>query len=66
MRLRISRSDAAITYEKLDGTLLLKERAVDPRDMESFTAYRLDADGKAVVEEVETADGVKKVVRDAA
>lgn len=66
VRLSISKSDAAITYEKPDGTLLLKERAVDPRDMEPFTAYRLDADGQAVVEEVETADGVKRVVRDAA
>ena len=65
VRLYISRSDAAIQYEKPDGTILLKERAVDPRDLEAFTSYRLAQDAEAVVEEVQTADGVKKVVRDA-
>lgn len=62
--LHISRSDAAIRYFDKAGKLLLAERAKDPRELEEFDSYRIMEGGQAVVEEVKTPDGVKKVVRD--
>ncbi|MBQ4085464.1 MAG: DUF4968 domain-containing protein [Clostridia bacterium] len=61
----ISKSDAAIRYQLPDGTLLLQEREKDPRELESFSSYKLADEAEAVIEEVSTADGVKKVVREA-
>lgn len=65
LELRISGSDAAIRYYNRNGKLLLAERAKDPRELEEFDSWRIMDDGEAIVEEVKTADGVKKVVRDA-
>lgn len=65
LTLRISRSDAAIRYYGKDGELLLGERAKDPRELDEFDSYRIVDSGQAVVEEVVTADGTKKVARDA-
>lgn len=62
--LRISRSDAAIRYYDKQGKLLLAERDKDPRELEEFDSYRIMEGGEAKVEEIATADGVKKVVRD--
>lgn len=65
VRLWISKSDAAIRYYDREGNLLLRERAKDPRELEEFDAYRIKEDGQAVVEEVATVDGVKKIAREA-
>lgn len=63
--LSVSKSDSAIRYMRPDGSLLLQEREKDPREVESFISYKLADESEAVVEEVKTADGVKKVVREA-
>lgn len=63
--LKISKSDSAIRYYDKDGKLLLAERAKDPRELSEFDSYRIMDGGQAVVEEVATADGIKKVARDA-
>lgn len=63
--LSVSKTDAAIRYMRPDGALLLQEREKDPREVESFSAYKLADDAEAVVEEIKTADGVKKVVKEA-
>ena len=65
VRIRISRSDAAIRYYDSDGELLLAERDKDPRQLDEFDAYRIMDGAQARVEEVKTADGVKKIARDA-
>lgn len=65
LRLSVSLSDAAITYQDSSGRLLLAERPKDPRELEEFDSMRIADDGEARVEEVKTADGVKKVVREA-
>ena len=62
--LHISRSDAAIRYFNKEGKLLLAERAKDPRELEEFDSYRIMEGGEAVVEEIQTPDGIKKVIRD--
>lgn len=62
--LRISKSDSAIRYFDKNGTLLLAEREKDSRELEEFDAYQILEGGEAQIEDVVTADGVKKVVRD--
>ncbi|HJC56741.1 MAG TPA: glycoside hydrolase family 31 protein [Candidatus Eisenbergiella intestinipullorum] len=62
LRLSVSRSDAAVRYFDADGRLLLSERAKDPRELEEFDSCRIPEGGDAGVEEVVTADGVKKMV----
>lgn len=65
LTLSVSKSDAAVRYMRPDGALLLQEREKDPREVEAFNAYKLADDAQAVTEEIRTADGVKKVVREA-
>lgn len=63
LRLLISRETGSIRYEKPDGTLLLKERESQSRQMERFSAYRTVANDRMEVEEVVTPDGVKKRIK---
>lgn len=65
LKLRIAKDESAITYYDGSNRLLLAERAHDPRELESFSVYRMVEDADAAVEEVVTADGVKKVVQEA-
>ena len=64
LTLQVSRSDAAIRYLDADGKLLLAEREKDPRELEEFDSYRIPEGGSVTAEEVATADGVKKMVRE--
>ena len=64
--IRINSAEGAFSYYSGEGSdcrLLLKEREHESRILERFQSYRLETAGK--IEEVETPDGVKKVVRDA-
>ncbi len=63
--LAISKSDASIRYTRPDGRLLLQEREKDPRELEPFKSFKMADDAEAVVEEIQTADGLKKVVKEA-
>ena len=61
----ISRDTGSLRFERRDGTRLLAERERESREAEVFDAYRT-VDGEAAVEEIRTADGVKRRIRDAA
>ena len=59
----ISKKTGAVSFENDNGTLLLKERAFEPRFLEKITLYQTV--GNLKVEEIETADGLKKRVKEA-
>lgn len=65
LRVIVNCRTASVRYETPDGKPVARERAEESREMEAFDSYRISAGGKVRVEEVRTADGVKKVVRDA-
>lgn len=62
----ISMKTGAISYAHADGRLYLSERSKDSKQLESFDVYRTKIDEEARIEEVVTADGVKKVIHGAA
>lgn len=66
LQVRISRSTGSLRFERKDGTLLLAEREYESKTVEAFDAYRTVEGREAVVEEIQTADGVKRRVREAA
>lgn len=66
LRLCISRSDCSIRYFNADGELMLAEREREPRELEEFASYRIAENAQVLVEDVVTADGTKKVIRDVA
>ena len=53
----------AVTFYDVNGAVLLKERACDPRQMERISLYRTVDAGKTQVEEIKTADGIKKKIK---
>ena len=61
----ISKDTGSLRFERKDGTILLAEREYESKEAEAFDAYRT-IDGEAAVEEIQTADGVKRKIRDAA
>lgn len=63
LSLFISKATGAITYFSSEGELLLCERTDDCRELEEFTAYELVQDETTQIEKIQTADGVKEVVR---
>lgn len=63
--LHISKSDAAICYYDQENALLLAERAKDPRELESFDSMKIKDGAKVEIEEIATADGIKKRIRKA-
>lgn len=63
--LEISKSDAAIRYYDSKRKLLIAERDKDPRELESFESMKIVEGAEAEVEEIQTADGVKRRVRSA-
>ncbi|MDO4283796.1 MAG: glycoside hydrolase family 31 protein [Eubacteriales bacterium] len=65
IRLRVSREEGAIRYEKRDGSLLLMEQAYDSKRTEAYQSFRTVVDDRTEVEEVETPDGVKRRLRGA-
>lgn len=63
--IRVNRATGALQYEDTDCGVLLRDRERESRTLEPFDAYRMVVDENTVIEEVETPDGVKKVVREA-
>ena len=66
LQIIISLATGSLRFERKDGTLLLAERGYDSKVVEAFDAYRTVEGQDAVVEEIQTADGVKRRVREAA
>ena len=60
--LKIDRKNASYRWFDRDGKLLLKEADIDSRSLEKFDIFEI---GEARIEKVQTADGVKEVVREA-
>lgn len=65
LRVIVNRKTSSIRCETPEGKLIARERGEESREMEPFDAFRIREDGNAQVEEVQTADGVKKVVKSA-
>ena len=63
--LRINKDTALFQYFDKDGKLLLKERDYESKSLEEFSSYTTVVDEDVRIEKVETADGVKDVLRDA-
>lgn len=61
LKIRINRKSASYSYYDRNGGLLLAEVEKDSHIFEKFTTYKI---GDAKIEKVETADGVKEVVRE--
>lgn len=66
MTIAIDRNSASYTYYNKDNRILLRERARDSKVLEEFQSYRLDEEETSHVTQVETPDGVKEIVTDAA
>ncbi len=64
--LRVNMETASICYYRSDGTVLLREREYESRVMECYDTFILSNDAHSIVEKVQTADGEKTIVRDAA
>lgn len=66
LRISATLGTGSLRFERKDGTLLLAEREYESKSVEAFDVYRTVEDQGAVIEEIETADGVKRRVKDAA
>ncbi len=62
----IHREYASFAYYDEKGKLLLSERTQDSKSLEEFQSYQLAEGIEAKVEKIQTADGVKEIVREAA
>ncbi len=65
LTVKIDKKTGSYCYYNAEGTLLLAEREAESKELESFMTYSLVEEG-AEVEEIQTADGKKNVVREAA
>ena len=65
LTLRINKETSSIQYYDKTGKLLLKERDYESKNLEEFSSYQTIEDADTKVEKVQTADGVKGVVREA-
>jgi len=63
IRLNVNRNTGSIQYYDSNGILLLKEREYGSRELEMFDSCLMDEEGETQIQEVETADGRKKVIR---
>lgn len=66
LKIVINRNTASYTYYNREGKLLLRERTEESKTLEEFQSYKLAEGVEAKVEKIQTADGVKEIVRDAA
>lgn len=62
---RIDRLSGSVRYERKDGELLLQEAAQDSKTVEEFDSYRTVASERTKIEEIITADGKKRRIREA-
>ena len=65
LMVKIEKATGSYTYFNAGGALLLAETAKDSKELHSFMTYTV-LEEAAQVEEVQTADGKKNMVRDAA
>ena len=63
--IKVDRATGSISYERVDGTLLLAERAIESKCVEEFDSYRMVLNENAKIEKVQTPDGVKLKVTEA-
>jgi alpha-D-xyloside xylohydrolase len=63
--IEIDRATASCTYRDASGTVLLREKESDSKTLEEFDSYRILHDDNVDIEEIETPDGVKRVIRNA-
>ena len=66
IQIQMERKTASFSYFNDNGRLLLKERSRDSRELEEFQTCRKRDDEGAQIKEMETGDGVKEVVVEAA
>ncbi len=59
----VRKDTGAVSFYDRSGKKLFSENSVLPRQMESVPLYRTAADAKVEVEEIQTADGIKKKVK---
>lgn len=62
---RVDRMSGSVSYEKRDGKILLQEAERESKSVEEFDSYRTVASKNAKIEEVVTADGKKRRIKDA-
>ena len=65
LMIEVDRNSGSYKYLDTEGNLLLAEAVKASKELQSFMTYTL-LEGEAQVEEVQTADGKKNMVRDAA
>lgn len=65
LTLTINKETASIRYADSKGNLLLAERDCNSRTLEEFDSFKMVIDENTQVERIETADGVKQIIRDA-
>lgn len=65
LAVKIDRMSGSIRYEGRDGKLLLREASRESKTVEEFDSYRTIAGGNARIEEIATADGTKRRIREA-
>ncbi len=63
IQIKINEETAAVSYMDINGRYLLTERAVCPRQLEKITLYKVADNNSAIVEEIATADGIKKKIK---
>ena len=61
--IRINRQSGSVSFHDPDGQTILAERQDRPRELEKVTLYRTINFENAQVEEIATADGVKKRIK---
>lgn len=66
LKIVIDKNTASYTYYDSEGKLLLEERARESKCLDEFQSYRLAEDAEMKVDKIQTADGVKEVIREAA
>ena len=65
LALEVDKRTGSIRYLERNGRLFLAEREEDSRELEEFDSYKTVIDENTKIEEVETADGVKRVIKEA-
>lgn len=65
VRIVADKSTGTFMYYDGEGTLLLRERRKESRELEEFQSYELAGEEGVVIEKVVTPDGTKEVVKEA-
>ena len=66
LTIKVDKNNASYKYYDKAGKLLLKERERDSKVLEEFQAYKLDDDETVHTTQIQTPDGVKEIVMEAA